>query len=439
MDKENNNKYLDDEQVKKNLDFFNNDREKFMQEANELNFDKRKIINNKEEAIIEKKKIEIKKETVTTNNTEEKNKTNSEIEPHTLSKKDKVLIIIAGLLTFLPLDIILSNLISFINQDYILDTYKTTEILSYIPKFIGMIIFIFGIKNNTSSKKIIPVVLILVLIFNINLYFQLENMHGGIDAIGNAIATGFIYNGSLIIYYILSIINFIIYSKTFILKPKTIFLLVIPVIIIVFSPAIYRIYDENSSKLKDDRSFKTINDFKQELIKRNLYVDDGILFGLNKYDEKSQILDFNSNEKKYPAYIYYGYKSKNTNNDYTWIIYYTNGNIYARLSYYDTRNYPKSHNSIGNIFTESNEIYTYNIYSNKYEIFKTNETDKCIRGDIESFERKDEEKIYIDYMYLKNYARNNKLSCANTEKVNYINNTVLDNYAKDFTYEGYER
>ena len=411
-----------------------------MQEANELNFDKRKIINNKKESIIEKKKEKIKKETITTNNIEEENKTNSVIKPHTLSKKDKGLIIIAGLLTFLPLDIILSNLINFINHDYSLEAYTTIQIFSYIPKFIGIIIFIFGIKNKKSNKKLLPLILVPILVFNIYLYFKLENMHGGIDAIGEALAMGFIYNGSLIIYYILSIINFITYSKTFILKPKTILLLVIPVILIIFSPALYQIYDENSNTLKDDRKLKTVEDFKQELIKRNLYVEDGILFGLNKYEEKSQILNYNNNnEKAYPAYIYYGYKSKNTNNDYTWIIYYTNGYIYANLSYYDTHNYPKTYYAIGNIFTESNEIYVYDIYSNKYEMFKTNETDKCIQGNNESFENKDTETIYIDYMYLNKYARINNSSCANNEKVNYINNTVLDNYAKKFTYKGYGR
>ncbi len=451
MDKENHNKYLDDEQVKKNLELFNNDREKFMQEANQLEFGKREIINNKKESITEKEKIEIKRENVTTNNIEEKTQinpiieqpqqiqTNPVIEQQMFSTKDKGLIIIAGLLTFLPLNIILSNFIDFINLDYSLETHTTIQILSYIPKFLGIMIFIFGIKNKTSNKKLLPIILISVLLFNIVLYFKLENMHGGIDAIGQALVMAFIYNGSQIIYYILSIINFITYSKTFIFKPKTILLLVIPVILIAFVPVFYRIYDENSNTLKDDKKLKTVEDFKQELTKRNLYVDDGMLFGLTKYEEESQILNFNKNEKVYPAYIYYGYKSENTNNDYTWIIYYTNGYIYASLSYYDTHNYPKSHNAIGNLFTESSEIYVYDIYSNKYEMFKANETDKCIQGRKGSFESKDVETIYIDYMHLDKYAGIDNSLCANNETVNYINNTVLDNYAKNFTYKGYGR
>lgn len=36
MDNDNKNKYLDDEQVKKNIELFNNDREKFLKEANQL-------------------------------------------------------------------------------------------------------------------------------------------------------------------------------------------------------------------------------------------------------------------------------------------------------------------------------------------------------------------------------------------------------------------
>ena len=43
MDNNNNNKYLDDEQVKKNMELFNNDREKFLNEANQLNIEKKSL------------------------------------------------------------------------------------------------------------------------------------------------------------------------------------------------------------------------------------------------------------------------------------------------------------------------------------------------------------------------------------------------------------
>lgn len=364
------------------------------------------------------------------------NQTSKEQNNTTLSKKEKAIIILAGLLTFLPFDIILSNLLDFTNINLSLGTFTAIKIAIYIPKFIGILIYIFAIKNKTTIKKALPIILIPVLLLNIYLYFKLENMHGGIDYIAEALVMGFFYKGILIVYYVLSVINFIIYSKSFIFKPRTILLLIVPIILIVFGPAFYRIYEENSGKLKDDSKFNTVEDFKQELIKRNLYVNNGLLFGIiRRGEENSQILSFDNNEKSYPSYIYYGYKSKTTNNDYTWIIYYTNGYIYANLST------SKSHDAIGNLFLESNEIYVYDIYDNKYRMIKTDEKDKCIEGNSERFENNEEETIYIDYMHINEFAEHikNLDLCAKYETVNYINNTILDKYAKDFTYKGYGR
>ena len=41
MDNNNNNKYQNDEQVKKNIEQFTSDREKFLNEANQLNIEKK--------------------------------------------------------------------------------------------------------------------------------------------------------------------------------------------------------------------------------------------------------------------------------------------------------------------------------------------------------------------------------------------------------------
>ena len=57
------------------------------------------------------------------------------------------------------------------------------------------------------------------------------------------------------------------------------------------------------------------------------------------------------------------------------------------------------------------------------------------------FENNEEETIYIDYMHINEFAEHikNLDLCAKYETVNYINNTILDKYAKDFTYKGYGR
>ena len=79
----------------------------------------------------------------------------------------------------------------------------------------------------------------------------------------------------------------------------------------------------------------TANDFDNELMQRSLFDNNDLLFGVDNKDENIHRINNNSN-RKYPSYIYLGYKTKNLTKNFNkdddylyWIIYYTNGKIYA--------------------------------------------------------------------------------------------------------------
>ena len=105
------------------------------------------------------------------------------------------------------------------------------------------------------------------------------------------------------------------------------------------------------------------------------------MFGVDNKEKNIHKISFYSNlNEKYPSYIYYGYKTKNVSkninkyDDYlNWIIYYTNGKLYAVLGDFDdSQLFSQDYYSIelsycGNILSEDEEIYTYNWEKNYYE------------------------------------------------------------------------
>ncbi len=136
---------------------------------------------------------------------------------------------------------------------------------------------------------------------------------------------------------------------------------------------------------KINNNIPSVSDFENELIERKLYTNEYLLFGIDNIENNIHEIDFDSDSnKKYPSYIYYGYKTKNVNkkireyDDYlNWIIYYTNGKIYAALGNYDDSqlylNYYRMELSYdANILSEDDEIYTYNWEENYYEKININ-------------------------------------------------------------------
>ena len=352
------------------------------------------------------------------------------------SNNDKRLIILAGLLTFIPVNAILVNVIELINSNLI-TSLTFFEISSYLSKFIGIGLYFYIMKDKKVLKSIFLIILVGILLFNIHTYHTMVNMHGGLDLIGNALAVTFIYKGSLYIYYILSIILFIVYSKSFVFKPKIFFPLVISIFVFVFSPAVYNSFNEQTQKVKkNDSRLKTVEEFKNELSSRNLLINDGLLLGYVHSDRRFKTLDFDYETEEYPAYIFYGYKSEQ-NSDYVWIIYYINGRLYASLSKYITSNYPDSYDTIGNFLTESSTIYIYDYNYNKYETINTNETDRCVWPLSAYFNEKDSS-FAIDFPTIFEYAKSYDSSCVKYEIVNKINKDSLDRYASTFTYDGYK-
>ncbi len=340
-----------------------------------------------------------------------------------VTKSYIILTIIAGILTLIPISSLLLGLI-----DFNMNINESVYIISfYIVKIIGYFIYFSALKNTTKSKITLSVVAGISLAMSAFMYYQMYNMENtGIDYVGEAILKAMVFNICMAIYYISTFILFIIYAKKFIFKKKAIVIIITAIILIILFVFI-RHYSQ-IEKVSDN--IPTVSDLKNELIERDLYTNDYLLFGIDNKENNIHKIDFNSDlSKKYPSYVYYGYKSKNLNkninkyDDYLeWLIYYTNGKIYAVPVEFDDSQSFQDFYSLSlipgcNIISEDKEMYTYNWEANYYE--------KMNNG---GFLREYLRYYYDNDMYINvDVLRKEPYSYLDYEIIDKINSDTLDN------------
>lgn len=296
---------------------------------------------------------------------------------NTTTKLYIVFTILAGILTLIPISTLLLELIDsnvYINENIYIISF-------YIVKIIGFLIYFCILKDITKSKSIIAIIAGIFLLMSGLMYNEINSMENtGIDYIGQALGMAMIFKLCIYVYYILTFILFIAYAKKFIFKKKVIIAIIIAIILIVILIFITKGFMNYTSIREISADIPSVADFKDELTRRHLYTNEYLLFGVDNIENNIHKIDFTSDSnEKYPSYIYYGYKTKNKSKnikkyaDYLeWIIYYTNGKIYAVLGEYDDSQLFQNFYRLqigydGNILSEDNEIYTYNWEKNYYE------------------------------------------------------------------------
>ncbi len=345
------------------------------------------------------------------------------------TKEYIIFTILAGILTLVPVSTLVLGLIDSnvnINENIYI-------ILFYIVKIIGFLIYFCILKEITKPKRIISIIAgvsLLISVFMYNSIYSIENT--GIDYIGQALGNSMIFTLCIYIYYIFTFILFISYAKKFILKKKAIITIIITIILIILFASIMH-YSE-IEKVNDH--IPSVSDFENELIKRSLYTNEYLLFGIDNIENNIHKIDFeNDSNKQYPSYIYYGYKTNNLRKNIreyedflNWIIYYTNGKIYAVLGNYDDSQIFQNFYSIElsydcNILSEDDEIYTYNCEKNYYEKIKINKDGVSM----EKLRYYYENGTHINIDVLKKMSYN----FLNYEIINKIDSNMLDNYANN--------
>lgn len=355
---------------------------------------------------------------------------------NTLDETTKLYIfytIIAGILTLIPVSSLILELINLINPSIYINEY--IYIISfYIIKVIGFLIYFFVLRKTTKKKITLIIVAGIFLLFSSLMYNSVNNMENtGIDSIGQALGIAIIFKMCLYIYYTFTFILFILYAKSFVLKKKVI-ISIVSIILLVFT---YKTISHYISIQKITEDISSVNDFKNELIARNLYTEENLLFGVdNKENNIHKISFYSDSNEKYPSYIYYGYKTKNMSknikkydNYLNWIIYYTNGKLYAVLGDFDDSQLFQNFYRLeiiyhGNILSEEKEIFTYNWKKNYYEKIDIEKNSVSL----ENLRYYYEDGTYIVVDVFEKFSNH---LLHNYEIIDKINSNMLDIYANN--------
>lgn len=346
-----------------------------------------------------------------------------------LPKSYTYLVLLAGVLTLVP-KMLLMEVLESINANLVKG--DVTFLFLQVINFIGLSIYLF-LPKKTIQKDPLPKITMITLVATILIYFFLNSLPGKTFTgfILVTVGTALIYIISLLAYYGLAFTTFMYYLKDIKIRKeiKTV------IIIIIVAISSFLFYAPYLSIRKVPENIPTVADFKNELTKRNLYVDENLLFGVDNNENNLHQINFskNSNEK-YPSYVYYGYKTQNNNsNDYSyWIIYYTNGKLHAALAKHLSRLDSDKIDEIFDIYTiysdilsEDEKVYTYNCQKNYYEkinikkggvdsqILHDNNIDVLVlenpeKGYVERIHKKYKVINKIDSNSLDDYAKNNK-------------------------------
>ena len=322
-------------------------------------------------------------------------------EEKVVTKSYVILTLLAGILTLVPITSLIFNAM-----------YPTIEVNDYIfigsfygVKLIGILIYYLALPKMSKVKNIWSIVAIVFLILSAYIYLQpTEPGHEGIDYIGEAVAIGLAINICMYIYYSIFFVIFFNYAEIFIFKKKVIISIIVGVVLIALLFVIYKAIDHYMSIEKVTDNIPTVSDFEKELRTRHLYVNNNLLFGIDDKEDNIHKIDFyNNSTDKYPAYIYYGYKTLNigketdsTDEYLNWVIYYMNGNLYASIAKYYESSFPNSIILYGEVLSENKTIYIYNHEKNYYDLVRSES--ECI-DDTEGLSYRDED-MYISIDFL---------------------------------------
>ena len=339
-----------------------------------------------------------------------------------ITKKYIFFTIIAGILTIIPISPIIYNIIGVTDELLYLISY-------YATKVIGLLIYICILKDLNKRRNIYLFISFISLLISLFLMNSLDNIDGGLDALGEAIITGFLFNASIIIYHIMAFITFLSYAKKFIFNKKiiigsSIFLLL--VISIFIAKLSFNTKKINKSELP------TVRKFEKELLSRNLCEgrcntsSETKLYGIKNGLKKADELSFTSNSsKKYPMYVYASIEKENENN---WIMYYIDGNLYAVNGFYYVSKASKNFNEERKVIidfpdiivSEKEEIITYNPQKNVFKKSKSLST-----SSLNYYPKDGEIGIYVDYLDVSKY------NFFDIKVVNKIDKNTLDQISQD--------
>lgn len=228
-------------------------------------------------------------------------------------------------------------------------------------------------KEKSKFKKGLITLSILGALFGLLGSFLLINMkESGLDSLGTALFYGFLVQIGYFTTIGGSILLLIIDNRKSICKKNTIFtVLTLGLLVLLF--LVIRFY-LTTEKVPDN--IPTVGDFETALIERKLKTNgtDYRLYGVNSKSNKAIGLTFKDNkDEKYPLYVF-------AIIDFDWIIYYTNGDLYAvkgkywdykvahhQVSGYNEEKIIWEHQIDNEIISEKEEVTVYNRKFNRYE------------------------------------------------------------------------
>lgn len=346
------------------------------------------------------------------------------------SKKILLLALIGYLFTSFPLILTLKSMIESL---YSSPTLYSNNILIFTNTsiVIGYLIYFYIILHIKEKNKTIKVIKKLFIIASILLFTYVFS-----NIIDNFYIINYDNMNEIVVLTIIGLVGvlcyigyhgilmaiFILISYKYIFKKHIIKSLILLILTIIISILIYSLI----SHFIFINSFKSLNDFKNELIDRNLYYDNYILLGIDSNKNNKHILKFNEDlNSKYPSYLYIPLDkikiNKNTNDNYYWGIYYTNGKIYVQ-PFYDFTYY--NYKNLNYIISENNSIYIYNFSKNKYDII--NKDNNCMGNRYFNTKNGYSFKIIHKDNYCEIFGNN-----VNIKIVNQVNKDTLNKYLNE--------
>ena len=273
-----------------------------------------------------------------------------------------------------------------------------------------VITYYFKVSSRSKIHKLLLILSFLGAIFSLIGLISFNSMdNAGIDAIGEAIIYGYVFDIGIIISMCCPFVMLIIdYRKQIFQKKVIIRIIIIIIAIVLFFPTRYLLVTT-----KVDDNIPSINDFEKELLRRGFDTvnSDYRLYGISKeYDRGIRIAFDINNDDKYPLYVF-------SIIDYPWLIYYANGDIYAvkgkYWDYYSQSNYDFINNEekiiwdfTNEVLSEQQKVYVYNIETNRYE---KGDTLASYSFNYYAKDQTEEDSVFIDIPSIESWGNKIKL------------------------------
>ena len=134
--------------------------------------------------------------------------------------RDIILVVLASVLTLLPINKMLSWIFVTIGLDVRIVSWLSS-FMFYAFKIIGLAIYGFALRKLAGGKIALTLITFLLLINSYLAYVGMENMPSrGIDGIGEAIVRAMLFEGELLLYYIFAIILLVYFIVKLVKKKR---------------------------------------------------------------------------------------------------------------------------------------------------------------------------------------------------------------------------